>query len=114
MFLHQCVQVCEIRDMVGGQDMLQFQSVNTGSIRQFDIVMVLIVVELIDDPDPERVGVAETAVIDPGHIQVFDKTEVAFGFQGGIDPYESIPYIIPFSFVIDGLFPKCILAVFIP
>ena len=41
------------------KEMLQLKSVNPGRIGDLDVIMVVVIVEFIDDPDPEWVGIAE-------------------------------------------------------
>ena len=55
--------------------MFQLKSIDAAGICFFDIVVVMIVVELIDDPEPERLAVSKAAKINPCHIQLVDKTE---------------------------------------
>ena len=60
--------------------MFQFQSIYTGSIGYLNIIMIIVVIVLIDDADAERMRIAKSAIIDPGHIQVSGKTKITFCF----------------------------------
>ena len=85
--------------------MFELQSIDPRCIGYFDIVMVVVIIEFIDNADPERVGVSKGAIIDACHIEVAGKTQVAFGFQYRIDLYQALTDKIPFAAVIRSLFP---------
>lgn len=93
--------------------MLQFQAVDAGGIGNLNIIMVVVVVELVYDTDAERVGVAKGAVVNPGHIEVADETEVAFGFEDGINFYKAITKIFPVAAVVRYFFPGSEMAVLV-
>src|SRR3546814_9041558 len=53
MFLNQGILISEIHDPVRGKDMFQFQAINTGRVCHFHIKMVIIIVQIIHDSNPE-------------------------------------------------------------
>jgi hypothetical protein len=55
MFFHKGVLAGKEYDAVRRKDMFQFKAINAGSVSHLDIVMIIVVVEFIHDPDPERV-----------------------------------------------------------
>ena len=57
-------------DFVGGKELFEFQSVDAGCVRFLDVKVVVVVVVLIDDADPEGPGVSESAVVNPVHVKV--------------------------------------------
>ena len=61
-------------DFVGGKELFEFQSVDAGCIRFLDVKVVVVVVVLIDDADPEGPGVSESAVVNP----ILEKGSVEF------------------------------------
>ena len=85
--------------------MFQFQPVYTRGIGLFDIVVIIVVIELIDDADAEGIRVGEAAIIDPRHVEVFGITEVAFGLENGINLHESFADEIPMAHIIECCFP---------
>jgi hypothetical protein len=93
--------------------MFQLQAIYPGCIRDLDIVVVVVIVEFINDPDPERMGVSECAVIDPGYIEVIGKTEIAFCFEDRIDLDKAFTDKIPVTFIINGFFPERVFAVLV-
>ena len=93
--------------------MFQFQPIHAGGIGLFDIVVVIVIIELIDDADAERVGVGKAAIVDAGYIEVFGISEVAFGLENGIYLDEPFADEIPMAHVIKGGLPQRILLVFI-
>lgn len=93
--------------------MFQFQSVHAGGIGLFDIVVIVVIIELIDDADAEGIGVGEAAVVDAGYIEVLGISEVAFGFENGIYLYEPFADEIPMTHVIECRFPQGVLIVFV-
>ena len=75
--------------------------------------MVVVVVEFIDNPDPERIGIAKSAIINPCYIQVGDKTEITLCFQNRVNFNQPFPYIIPVAAVLRRFFPMRMLPVFV-
>ena len=59
MLLDQCRFVNEISHPVRGEDVLQFKTENARDIRLFYIEVIVVIVEIIDDPYPERIGISE-------------------------------------------------------
>lgn len=113
MFFDEGIVMGEKSNAIGGQEVFELQSIDPGCVCLFDIIVIVVVVEFIDDADAEGDGVGKAAEIDPGDIQVIDKTEVPFCFQDSIHPYQSFPYKVPVPHVIDGGFPEGVLAIFI-
>lgn len=93
--------------------MFQFQSIYAGGIGLFDILVVIVIIELIDDADAEGVGVGEAAIVDAGYIEVLGISEVAFGFENGIYLHEPFADEIPMAHIIECRFPKGVLLIFI-
>jgi hypothetical protein len=83
----------------------QFQAIDAGGIGLFDIVVIIVIIELIDDADAEGIGVGEAAEVDAGYIEVFGISEVAFGLENGIHLHEPFADEIPMAHVIECRFP---------
>lgn len=105
MFLHQGILMGKIGDAVGRKQVLQLKAVDTGGVGDLDIVVVVVIVELVHDADPERVGVAEAAVVDPGHIQMLGESEIPFGFEDGVHLYQSFADELEFPHIVENGFP---------
>ena len=63
MLFHEGIVMGEIGDTVGGEEVFELESVDAGSVGLFDIVVVVVVVELIDDADAERAGIGKAAEV---------------------------------------------------
>ena len=85
--------------------MFQFQPIYAGGICLFDIVVIIVIIELIDDADAEGIGVGKAAIVDTGYIEVLGISEVAFGLENGIYLYEPFADEIPMTHIIEGGFP---------
>jgi hypothetical protein len=91
----------------------ELQSIDSGRVCLFDIVVVVVVVEFIDDADTERGGVGKAAKVYSGHVQVIDKAKIALSFQDGIHPHQPFPDKIPMPHVIDGGLPEGVFPIFV-
>ena len=85
--------------------MFQFQAIHAGGIGLFDIIVIIVIIELIDDADAEGVGVGKAAIVDARYIEVFGISEVAFGLENGINLHESFADEIPMAHIIECCFP---------
>ena len=90
MLFDQGLVMDEKDDAVGREQVFQFQSVHARGIGPFDVKMVVIVVEPVDDTDPKRLGVAEGTMIYPGDSQVLEHVNFARGLQQGVDVFERL------------------------
>ncbi len=113
MFFHQGIVMREISDPVGGEEVFQFETIDAGGVSLFDIIVIVVIVEFIDDADTEGGGIGKAAVIDPGYIEMFGIAEVAFRLEDGVHPDEPFADKIPVSHVVVGCFPQSILLVFV-
>ena len=93
--------------------MFQFQAVHAGGVSLFDIIVIIVIIELIDDADAEGVGVGKAAIVDTGYIEVLGISEVAFGLENGIYLHESFADEIPMAHIIECRFPQGVLIVFV-
>lgn len=96
---------------IGRQQVLELQSVNSRGIRFFDVEVILIVVAGIDDPDSERLGVSECAIIDAIHVEMMDNREVAARFDNGIDLFQALGKLGDHDVIVDDGLPKRILVI---
>ena len=85
--------------------MFQFQPIYAGGIGLFDIVVIVVIIELIDDADAEGIGVGEAAIVDPCYVEVFGIAEVSFGLENGIYLHETFADKIPMAHIIERCFP---------
>ena len=72
VLLGECATVDEEVHRVGGEYVLQGEPVDAGGVGPLHVVVVVVVVELVDDADAEGAGVAEGAVVDAVHHEVFE------------------------------------------
>ena len=56
-----------------------------GSIRFFDVEIIVVVIVLVDNADTERSGVAKGAIVHPVHIEVGKDAFIPAGTQKNID-----------------------------
>ena len=70
MFLDQHAAGGEEAEAVGGEQVFEFQPVDAGGVGLLDVEVVGIVVVGVDDPDAERLRVAEGAEIDAVDVEV--------------------------------------------
>ena len=80
MLFDQSIEMGKISQLIGRQNMFQFQPVNAGGIGYFNIKMIIIVVVFVYNPDSERVGISKCTIVNAGNVQVGGKGEIAFGF----------------------------------
>ncbi len=93
--------------------MFQLESVDPRRVSDLNVIVIVIIIELIDDPYPERVGVPKSAVVNAGYVEVTGETEITFRFQDGIYLYKALAYEIPFAAIIRSLFPERIIPVLV-
>ena len=65
VLFNESVPVDEIVDPVRGEDVFEFEAVNARRIGDLHVEVVVVVVELVHDPDPERPRIPEIAEVDP-------------------------------------------------
>ena len=70
----------EKNNPVWTEQIFQLKSVNTGSIRCFNIIVIIIVIDPVNDTYPERHAVSKFAEVYPFNVKMFNKTQVPFGF----------------------------------
>ncbi len=68
--------------------MFELQAVDAGGIRFFDVKVVGIIVEGIDDPDAERLRIPEGAKVDAIDVEVAHDREIAVDLEQRIDALE--------------------------
>ena len=84
--------------------MLELEAVDARSICLFDIEIVGILVERIDDPDPEWLRVSEGAEVDAVDVKVGHDREVTVDLEQGVDAFEILAERAHFlGTVCDGL-----------
>lgn len=93
--------------------MFQFESVYPAGVGWFDIVMIVVIVEFIDDADAKGLAVAKTAKVYAGYIEVIDEAKVAFRFENSVDAYQGFAQEVPFMAVVANTFPECVFPEFI-
>ena len=82
---------------------LQFQPVDSGSIRDLHVEMIVVVVELIHDPNAKGARISELAEVDPIHNEVLIDSSVV-RFQERIDARQFRAEIFSNRrLVVDGL-----------
>lgn len=93
--------------------MFQLEAIDAGGIGLFDIVVIVVIIELIDDADAEGIGVCEATIVDPCHVEVFGISEVAFSLEDGVYLHEPFADEIPMTHIVQGRFPQGVLIVFV-
>ncbi len=68
----------EIGEPVRGEQVFQFQAIDAGGIGLFDVIVIVIVVEFVDDPDAEGMRVGEGAKVDARYVEVAGVAEIAY------------------------------------
>ena len=77
MLFDQGLVMDEKDDAVGREQVFQFQSVHARGVGPFDIEMVVVIVESVDDADSKRLGVPEGTMVYPGDGQVLEHVNFA-------------------------------------
>jgi hypothetical protein len=70
VLLNQCAAVGEVVDSIGGKQVLQFQTIDTGGVRHLHVKVVVVIIVLIHDPHPKWPGVSEFAKVHSLHKEV--------------------------------------------
>ena len=77
VLLHEGAAVGEVVDAIGGEQMLEFQTVDARGIGDLHVEVVVVVIVLIDHPDPKGSGITKLAEVHTLHIQVGHCLEIA-------------------------------------
>ena len=85
VLLDQHAAAGEKTEPVRGKQVLEFKAVDARGIGLLDIEMVGIVVVGVDDPDAERLRVAEGAEVDAVDVKVRHDREIAVDLEQGVD-----------------------------
>ena len=75
MLLDQGVPVDVKINFIGGEQLLEFESIDAEA-SAFNVEVIVVVIVLIDDADAEGLGVSEGAVIDPVDREVVENLTV--------------------------------------
>ncbi|MNL53492.1 hypothetical protein D3C87_1767440 [compost metagenome] len=62
MFLYQGFTVYQVIYLVWGQDLFQFQAINSGCIGPFNVKIIVHIIQAVHNPDPERMRIAKGAI----------------------------------------------------
>ncbi len=71
MLFHQGIIVYQVIDPVGRQQVFKFHAPDPGRISNLDIEIIIYLVVIVDDLDPEWFGIAKHAIIDPFNMKMF-------------------------------------------
>jgi hypothetical protein len=93
--------------------MFQLQAIDTGSVGLFDVIVIVVIVELVDDADPEGIGIGKAAEVYSCYVEVVGVAKVPFRLEDGVHLYQPFADKVPVPHVIKGCFPKAILAVLV-
>ena len=93
--------------------MLQLQPIDTRGVGYFDIIVVVVVIEFIHDPDTERVRVTEAAIIYSCYVEMLSECKITLSFQDSIQFNQPIANELPFSHIVTYRFPECVLPCFV-
>ena len=88
VLLDQGRAVGDVVEPVRRQQVLQLQAVDARGVRLLDVEVVGVLVDAVDDPDPERQRVAEAAEVDPVDVEVVHDRQVAVDLQQRVDVLE--------------------------
>jgi hypothetical protein len=88
--------------------MLQFQPVYPGSICVFNIEIIKIVIDPVDNPYTKRLCISIDAKVDSVYIKVLHHRHVSLGLQQRIDFFDGIVDFFPVGFVEKNAFPKSV------
>ena len=64
--------MAHVRNAVRGEQVLQFKTVHPARVVLLDVVVIVVVVDLVQDLDPEGLRVPISAEINAGHSEVVD------------------------------------------
>src|SRR5690606_21964521 len=93
--------------------MLQLQPIEPGSVYLFYIEVIVVVVEVVYDLDPERIGIPKGAIVYLFDVQVAVHPALTFGLENRIDLLKTLMDMACIGRVVKGCFPKGVLSILI-
>ena len=100
----------EIVDAAGREDVFEFEPVDAVGVGAFDVEVVEVFVEGVDDAHAVGQRVAVEAQVHAVYVEVFDRREVAVGLQQGVGDQEILVNFVLFVGFVEDRRPVRILA----
>jgi len=110
VLLHEGIPLHQKVDAVGGENVLQLQTVDPGRVGAFHVVVVVVVVVAVDDANAEGLGVAEVAVLHAADVEVIGKPRIIRCLEPRVDLGEFLREDVPLPLGVDHPVPEGVLS----
>src|SRR5690606_32311941 len=113
MLFNKRLSVHKVVDRVWGDNLLEFQSINTRCISLLDIKIIIDIVKPVYNADPEGMRIAKRTILYPVNVFVFHDPGITRRFQLRIDDLQPAVQVFLHMSRVKRCFPQSVFAMLV-